>query len=124
MGSAVCDFPFDLAHRIPLGVVAWDGAGRLVRINHVAEELFALRVEPGMALDEWTAAAGPSCAALSDLACGQRSVVVARGRLLEVEAQTLECGGCLWLVRDASEELRLRAILAEQATYISEGATG
>ncbi len=62
---------------------------------------------------------GESCAGLAVLKPGQRMVVPVGGKLLEVEVQEGVDGGLLWLTNDHSAELRLRAQLAEEASFLA-----
>jgi len=111
--------PVDLAERLPLGVCCFDGEDRLVYANPGARKLFDYPMPRGETRKALIMNLGESCAGLGILSPGQRMVVPAAGRLLEVEAQESEGRGMLWLIVDHSIELRLRAQLAEEASFLA-----
>lgn len=117
-GSA--DIPtLDLIHRLPLGVLIFDAAGQLVSTNPCAERLlghlFAAQTTRAALIESL----GPGCVGLSSLRPGAKQLVHAGGLLLEISAQNLGDEAIMWLVVDKSEELRLRAQLAEHASLLA-----
>lgn len=119
MDRPVSSLPHDLAERLPLGICAFSADDHLQFANAVVRRLF----DTPMPRDELRKALvmrlGESCAGLAMLKPGHRMVVPIGGKLLEVEAQEGVDGGLLWLVDDNSAELRLRAQLAEEASFLA-----
>ena len=111
----------ELIHRLPLGVLIFDGAGVLISSNQAADRLLGHTFEHGVDVAGMISQLGPGCASLSTLQPGNRQMVMSGGLLLEVESQRLEATTVLWLVDDKSEELRLRSQLAEQASLLAHG---
>jgi PAS domain S-box-containing protein len=111
--------PSDLAERLPLGVVVFDGSGRLTYANQMAQRFF----QGGLTLGDTCAILVHRCGDTADglltLKADQQLVVLVGSRLLRVECQPCPDGGRLWLVQDTSEELRLRSQLAEEASSIA-----
>ncbi len=111
--------PDDLAERLRIGVCNFAADGKLAYANSAARRLLDAPLPRGEARKTLVTRLGPSCAGLNGLKIGQSMVVSAGGRLLEVEAQEGDDGGVLWLVSDNSVELRLRAQLAEEASFLA-----
>lgn len=111
----------DLIHRLPLGILIFDGHGMLVSANQAAERLLGHILDLGTTQATIIQRLGPGGAGLTRLVPGQKVVVLSGSLLLEVEAQRLDGGTLLWLVDDKSEELRLRSQLAEQASLLAHG---
>jgi PAS domain S-box-containing protein len=111
--------PADLAERLPLGVCSFDGDDKLAYANPSARKLLDCPLPRGEGRKALITRLGGSCVGLLTLNPGQRMVVPAAGRLLEVEVQEVEDGGILWLIVDHSIELRLRAQLAEEASFLA-----
>jgi len=109
----------DLIHRLPWGVLIFDAGGAVLSANQAAEKLIGHAFDQRMTRADLIHKLGPGCAVLTDLAPGQHQVVHAGGQLLEVSAQQLGNSALLWLVVDKSEELRLRAQLAEHASLLA-----
>ena len=119
MDRAVSQVPDDLAERLPLGVCAFDAECRLTYANPSARKLLDCPLPRTLARGALIASLGEGCAGLQTLNPGARMVVPAAGRLLEIEIQEVAGGGQLWLVVDHSIELRLRAQLAEEASFLA-----
>ncbi len=109
----------DLIHRLPLGVLIFDASGLLLSANQAAELLLGQVNAQRLTLKVIVERLGPACAVLTTLKPGDRHVVHAGGQLLEVSAQTIGTNALMWLVVDKSEELRLRAQLAEHASLLA-----
>ncbi|MBA3699531.1 MAG: PAS domain-containing protein [Planctomycetes bacterium] len=119
MDRPVSQLPHDLAERLPLGICAFAADDRLHFANAVVRRLFDTPMPRDEARKALVLRLGESCAGLVLLKPGQRMVVPVSGKLLEVEAQEVPDGGLLWLVSDNSAELRLRAQLAEEASFLA-----
>jgi signal transduction histidine kinase len=113
--------PHDLAERLPIGICSFSRDDRLQFANAVVRRLFDAPMPRDEARKALIVRLGESCAGLASLKPGQRMVVPCGGKLLEIEAQEGVDGGLLWLVTDASAELRLRAQLAEEASFLAHG---
>jgi signal transduction histidine kinase len=111
--------PTDLAERIPLGICTFAGDDKLLFANAHARRLLDAPVPRGELRRDLIARLGEGCAGLFNLAPGQRLVVPVAGRLLEVDCQETDNSGVLWVVSDQSVELRLRAQLAEEASFLA-----
>ena len=118
--------PADLAERLPVGICAFDTNDQLVYANALIRRLFDSPLPRGETRKELVTRLGDSCSGLANLRPGQRMVVPLGGRLLEIESQVTEpatgtatAAGLLWVVTDQSAELRLRAQLAEEATFLA-----
>ena len=110
--------PADLGERLPVGLCCFDADDHLVYANALVRRLFDSPLPRGEMRKALVARLGDSCSGLADLRVGQRMVVPLSGRLLEIESQAAE-PGLLWVVTDQSAELRLRAQLAEEATFLA-----
>ena len=119
MDHSVSALPHDLAERLPIGICAFSADDRLSFANAVVRRLFDSPMPRDEARKALVVRLGESCAGLATLKPGQRMVVPVSGKLLEVEAQQGNGGGLLWLVNDNSAELRLRAQLAEEASFLA-----
>lgn len=119
MDRSVSSLPHDLAERLPIGICAFGPDDRLLFANAVVRRLFDSPMPRDEARKALVVRLGESCAGLATLKPGQRMVVPVSGKLLEVEAQEGTAGGLLWLVNDNSAELRLRAQLAEEASFLA-----
>ncbi len=119
MERSVPQVPADLAERLPLGVCTFDADDRLAYANPAARKLLDCPLPRTLSRSAMIASLGEGCAGLHALNPGSRMVVPAAGRLLEIEVQEIEGGGRLWLVVDHSIELRLRAQLAEEASFLA-----
>jgi PAS domain S-box-containing protein len=111
--------PHDLAERLAIGICSFGSDDRLAYANAAVRRLFDTPMPRDEARKALVVRLGDSCAGLMSLKPGQRMVIPVGGRLLEVEAQDGEQGGLLWLVNDHSVELRLRAQLAEEASFLA-----
>ena len=110
--------PADLAERLSIGVCTFDADDRVAFANAAIRKLFDCPLPRGEVRKALVVRLGESCAILATLKPGQRVVIPIGGRLLEVEAQETD-DGLLWLVEDNSAELRLRAQLAEEASFLA-----
>ena len=119
MDRSVSSLPHDLAERLPIGICAFAADDRLLFANAVVRRLFDSPMPRDEARKALVVRLGESCAGLATLKPGQKMVVPVSGKLLEVEAQEGNDGGLLWLVNDNSAELRLRAQLAEEASFLA-----
>ena len=108
----------DLADLVPMGVCAFDSADRLVYANALAQELLGSACFVGALRPTLINALGVAGIDLEQLAEGAKVVVVVGSRLLEITAQSAPQGR-MWLVQDVSSDLRLRAQLAEQASFLA-----
>jgi signal transduction histidine kinase len=113
--------PHDLAERLPIGICAFARDDRLQYANAMVRRLLDTPMPRDESRKALVVRLGESCAGLATLKAGQRMVVPVGGKLLEVEAQDGGDGGLLWLVTDNSAELRLRAQLAEEASFLAHG---
>jgi len=111
--------PPDLGDRLPIGLCNFSPDGRLLHANPAAQRLLGQVLGLNETRDGLVARLEAGCAELQRLLPGGRLVVVAGGRLLEVESQANADGGFLWLLTDASAELRLRAQLAEEGGQLA-----
>ncbi len=118
MQSVAPALPDDLAERLPVGLCGFDCDDQLVYANALIRRLFDAPLPRGETRKELVARLGDSCSGLVNLRVGQRMVIPLAGRLLEIESQATEAG-LLWVVTDQSAELRLRAQLAEEATFLA-----
>lgn len=111
--------PFDgLADLLPLGVVAFAAGGRIAGSNARARDWFGALLMQAEDRAGLAALLGPSAVDLLSLADGGRAVVVLGPRLFEFSVRSGP-GGEYWLVQDVSEELRLRAQLAEEGSLLA-----
>jgi PAS domain S-box-containing protein len=111
--------PGDLAERLPVGLCAFSVDDKLIYANAVARRLFDCPLPHGEERKDLVLRLGAGGVGLGALKPGQDIVALVGGRLLEVESQETEGGGLLWVVEDKSSELRLRAQLAEEASFIA-----
>ena len=111
--------PSDIAERLPIGICTFSKDDRLQFANALITRLFDIPMPREESRKALAARLGESCAGLATLKVGQRMVIPVGGRLLEVEVQEGLEGGWLWLVNDNSAELRLRAQLAEEASFLA-----
>jgi len=111
----------ELIHRLPLGVLFFDGDGVLISSNQAADRLLGHSFEHGVDVAGVVFQLGSGCASLATLQPGNRHLVMSGGLMLEVESQLIDETTVLWLVNDKSEELRLRSQLAEQASLLAHG---
>jgi PAS domain S-box-containing protein len=119
MARSVVNLPDDITERIPVGMCVFTQDDRLAYANGLVRRFFDCPVPLGEARKALVVRLGESCAGLTALKPGQKMVVAIGGRLLEVEAQEGADGGLLWLVLDHSAELRLRAQMAEEASFLA-----
>jgi len=119
MDQPASSLPPDLAERLPMGICSFSRDDRLQYANAVLRRLFDTPMPREEARKALVVRLGESCAGLASLKPGQRMVVPIGGKLLEIEAQEGVDGGLLWLVNDNSAELRLRAQLAEEASFFA-----
>ncbi len=113
--------PPDLAERLATGVCVFTSDTRLGYANPAAQRLIGQVLSPNELRGELVARLDAGSAELANLRPGAKMVVVAGGRLLEVDCQQTADGGVLWLITDSSSELRLRAQLAEEASWLAHG---
>jgi PAS domain S-box-containing protein len=119
MDRPASHLPSDIAERLPIGICVFASDDRLSFANGWVRRLFDAPMPRGEPRKALVVRLGESCAGLATLKPGQKMVVPSGGRLLEVEAQDGDEGGLLWLVLDNSAELRLRAQLAEEASFLA-----
>lgn len=111
--------PHDIAERLPIGICTFAKDDRLQFANAMVRRMFDSPMPRDESRKALVVRLGESCAGLATLKPGQRMVVPISGKLLEVEVQEGVDGGLLWLVNDNSAELRLRAQLAEEASFLA-----
>lgn len=111
--------PADLAERLPLGVLIFTADKILQYTNPAARRMFDTTFPRGETLNDLARRLGGSAESLPALKPGKKHMVIIGTRLLQVESQDLQDGGLMWLAQDASEEIRLRAQLAEEASFIA-----
>ena len=119
MARSSVKLPDDITERIPVGMCVFTSDDRLAYANALVRRLFDCPMPRGESRKALVVRLGDSCASLTALKPGQKMVVPVGGRLLEVEAQEGADAGLLWLVLDNSAELRLRAQLAEEASFLA-----
>lgn len=108
-----------LPDRLPVGVCAFDAAGRVLLANLLAREWLGPACVQGSHRQRLVASLPETCADLASLAIGARIVVTVGPRLLEVASQHAGQGVQWWIISDVSAELRLRAQLAEEACFLA-----
>lgn len=118
-GTSLATHPFiGLADMLPLGVVAFAADGALIASNSRARDWFGSLLMQAGDREALAGLLGPSAADLPHLDDGGRAVVVLGPRLFEFCVRSTP-GGQYWLVQDVSEELRLRAQLAEEGSLLA-----
>ena len=100
------------------GMAVFDQRDRLSYANTLAREWFGNALVGGATRDEVVTLLDPSNAELARLGPNQKMVVVAGSRLIEVTVRALP-DGLAWHLQDSSAELRLRAQLAEEASFLA-----
>lgn len=119
MPSAAVVVPADLAERLPIGVLVFAADSCLTYANPAVRRMVDLPLPRGEKSAALIKRLGPGCDSLGVLMPGKRVTVVLGIRLFSVESQEIPDGGIMWLMNDISEELRLRAQLAEEASFIA-----
>ncbi len=119
MAKSSVIIPDDIIERIPVGMCVFTADDRLAYANALVRRLFDCPMPQGELRKALIVRLGESCTSLAHLKPKQKMVVPIGGRLLEVEAQENSDGGLLWLIVDNSAELRLRAQLAEEASFLA-----
>ena len=100
------------------GMVVFDARDRLSYANALAREWLGTALVGGAVRSEVVQLLDPSNAELARLKANQKMVVVAGSRLIEVTVRALP-EGIAWHLQDSSAELRLRAQLAEEASFLA-----
>jgi PAS domain S-box-containing protein len=118
-GGSVKTLPPDLLDRLPIGVVVFAGDDRLTHANPMAHVLLGQQPEVGEPRLALIRRLDPGCAELERIPAGTRQVVVCGGKLIEVEIHAAAGGGLMWMMQDKSSELRLRAQLTEEASFLA-----
>jgi PAS domain S-box-containing protein len=111
--------PADFLERLPIGVLVFSERDMLVLSNPMAVVLLGFQpaaIESRLGLLDRLAENG---AALRDGKPGTRHVLPLGGRLIEVEVHPHADGGIMWMMLDKSSELRLRAQLTEEASFLA-----
>jgi PAS domain S-box-containing protein len=111
--------PADLFDRLPMGVTVFDGHDRLTHANPVVGSLLGILPSQGESRATLIARLGTGMAVLLEARPGTRHVVPLQGRLIEVEVHPHADRGVMWLMLDKSSELRLRAQVTEEASFLA-----
>jgi PAS domain S-box-containing protein len=111
--------PDDILQRIPVGMMVFDVDDKLSFANELVRQLFDCPMAEGESRQTFVRRLGESCVPLMHIHAGQKMVCAVGGRLIEVEVQDGVAGGLMWFVLDHSIELRLRAQLAEEASFLA-----
>jgi signal transduction histidine kinase len=109
----------DLADRLPLGICTFASDDRLIYANPMALALVHFPLVLHQTRQQVVDRFGSGHAGLMTLAEKEKMVVPAGSKLLEVENQIMADGNRLWMISDISSELRLRAQLAEEASFLA-----
>jgi PAS domain S-box-containing protein len=117
--GAARSLPPDLLERLPIGVVVFGAEDKVTHANPMAQLLLGAMPESREARPALVARLDAGCAELARVQPGTRQVVVAGGKLIEVEVHPTAAGGLMWLMQDKSSELRLRAQLTEEASFLA-----
>ncbi len=123
----------ELCEHAPCGMVLFDGQDRLGYANLLAREWLGKALAHGARRSDVAKLLDASNSELAQLRPGNKMVVVAGSRLLEITVRA--CGGLnsgglnsgglnsaagiTWHVQDSSAELRLRSQLAEEASFLA-----
>jgi PAS domain S-box-containing protein len=121
MDTVSTGFSIDVTCHLQEGLLHIDRHGRIVAVNSRLCELLQRQPQIGWDIQQLIAAIGVGAEALTDIAVGDRVVIVVGGRLLEFRSSALVDGGQLWVCEDCSELLRLQAQLAEQGHILASG---
>ncbi len=111
--------PSDLFERLPLGVLVFDAHDRLSHANPLATVMLGVQPMLGETRAALSARLGQGFTALVDARPGTRHIVTVEGRLIEAEVHPHADGGIMWMMLDKSSELRLRAQLTEEASFLA-----
>ena len=106
------------------GMVVFDSTDRLTWANRLAREWLGTSLINGSPRTTVAQQLMPGSPALLELAPDKRLVVTAGSRLIELTVSPLPGGARAWLLQDASAELRLRAQLAEEASFLAHSNEG
>lgn len=106
------------------GMVVFDSTDRLTWANPLACEWLGAALINGTNRSLVADALMPGVSALTTLTPDKRLVVANNSRLIEVTARPLPGGARAWMLHDASSELRLRAKLAEEASFLAHSNEG
>jgi PAS domain S-box-containing protein len=125
-GSVATDLPAhalaELCEHAPCGMVLFDGQDRLAYANRAAREWLGEALVQGSARSDVAQRLDASNSELAQLRPGNKMVVVAGSRLLEITVRACSgspAAGITWHVQDSSAELRLRSQLAEEASFLA-----
>jgi PAS domain S-box-containing protein len=117
--TAQYQLPDDIMERVPVGIMVFTAEDKLSFANGLARSLCDCPMSEGDLRQAIVVRLGENCVGLAQVLPGQKMVCAVGGRLLEFEAQAGAAGGLLWFVMDHSVELRLRAQLAEEASFLA-----
>ncbi len=107
----------ELVERLPVGLILVDADGCVRAANHKAQELFARPLRTGLRI-EALAEAVPHPVGWERSAPGAEALLAVGSRLVRLRCEA-EGPFRAWVLEDISEEFRLRARLAEQASSIA-----
>ncbi|MFM2090188.1 MAG: hypothetical protein RLZZ127_677 [Planctomycetota bacterium] len=107
----------ELVDRLPVGLVLVDDDGCVRAANHQAQDLFSRPLRIGLRI-EALAEAVPHPVGWERLAPGSEALLAIGPRLVRLRCE-IDRGMRAWILQDISEEFRLRAKLAEQASSIA-----
>ena len=111
--------PADFIERLPVGILVFTAFDVLLIANPLAQVLLGFMPETHTARLDVLQRLGDNATALREAKPGTRHVLPLGGRLIEVEVHPHADGGVMWMMLDKSSELRLRAQLTEEASFLA-----